>query len=287
MSKFSILTLIWMAIWLTDSKVYGETESQNIRKHLPQCIETGRKEMNNPYYLSEILFYLGRVGDDPRVSEFCFEIIEKSTNIASIIQAIWTLRAIENRVDKKTKEKTILILKKVLNHKFIEVRLEAADRLFEMDCKEDVYPLYVNIIAQPDIEKKLDEEFRSQFEVELNSALKSLAMIKDRVEKDGIVEFEEGMEIKRQEAEIEKIKLKIGNVEAYKSGAVTKSLKKLISYDDTETRKLVKRIVKEDTYVSSIISRAKKEVGSIKIKWAKERGQKFLDDLFKYMGENK
>jgi len=213
------------------------------------------------------------------------QVIEESTHIDTMKEVIGLLVDIGNTCDKK--EKIIPILEKGLNHKFIDIRLLAADNLFKMGYREGVYPTYVNIIAQPDIEKKLDKEFRSQFEIELNSALRSLATIKDRIKKDGKEEFEESMEIKRKETEIEKIKSKIANAEAYKSGAVTHALEKLINYDNTETRGLVKRVVREDTYVAPIISNVEREIESIKIKWAKERSQKFLNDLFKYIEESK
>lgn len=250
----------------------SEWENKEIEQ-IPQTMNEVRDEMarDSSYDVGSRLFQWNRVIvnnsetiDMNKIIDFYEEIINESTNVDSIKKMILQLETLGKQAQREKKEerhKRILeILNKALAHKYIEVRLWTADRLYNWGYKEDVRHVYSDFIETKNLDKKLEKEFKFQYEGDLRVLDKNKKYYAD-----------EAMKIKRKNIED-----KISKIDENKNRVIIDVMSKLMEYEDSKSNELVKEAYRE-SYISSVITDYEKT--EYEKKWAKEKQAKFFRKL--------
>lgn len=128
---------------------------------LDEIIVQARRQMNTDPDALVTLYDLGwdNIMDHPKVYAFTVEIIQKSTNPGSVLVALNHLSddpIAKTKKDRRTK--TIKILKGLIVHKSLWIRLAAADRLKDLGEANIANQTYLSLASFPEWEKQLDRE---------------------------------------------------------------------------------------------------------------------------------
>ena len=214
-------------------------------KQIPEIKKKVRKYLiKNPSVdiIGDIIFWLDRaiinhpdtkeIVEKYKIIQFYTEIIRKSQNTEVIKGIIGTLIHMGNYCNKK--QEIIPILKNELNNKFADVRLYAADELVKIDkkYKKDVYHVYVDILTMK--EKDLKN------------------MLENRPLPYGYKEYLKSAKELNNSKEIKDANLAI---EFFKIDPIITSLGKLMmNYNDKKTKKILRKVIKNN-YIFSIINR--------------------------------
>jgi hypothetical protein len=223
------------------------------------------------------------------VFEYYLNLIQSSTNTGMLKRILREITEIGKIYCKK--KESIVLLKKVLHHRFIEVRLYAANQLFDEGCKEDAYTVYADLLKRQNLREWLDSEYTLQFAQELNAAEKMTDSLKKSYRATAKTHFNDSLDIVRQEKKLKRIQNKLEHKEFDKIKIVVNVLHKLTEYDDPETRSLVKNAVTQNPYVSAALYRPLSLFDTTKIKVQKgssdSRSNSSITDIELFIKETK
>ncbi|HAV43278.1 TPA: hypothetical protein DCX15_04610 [bacterium] len=247
-----------------------EMEERMIIKKLPQTIETIKKRLKEDpsQDLSDYLvFWVRMAHKDPRTIELYREIIKKSTNVDTVRCATTFLVQIGKSKRYNRKDIVLPILMETLNHPSIDIRLNVAEELFEWGYKKEVYPVYVGIVM------KDPKELKNELE---NRPLRGGFKMAFQIAKED-PDYKEDLYVR---------------IARWRIAPIINAIEKLIEYDDSRTRKLVRKALFENEYISSVVTKFRRDIETQRPKrkalertWAKERERKmkFFEGLDAYL----
>jgi len=119
------------------------------------------------------------------------------------------------------------VLLERLRDKSMAVRLQTADKLFDLGYKKEAYPIYVDILNKPNLREWLDKEYRLQYEerkIVLSTSIEHLksnfAKNKNgntnRFKENPGMELEDSLEIERRKQALNDIQSEINYIEITK-----------------------------------------------------------------------
>jgi len=267
---FLVISLVLgVGLGLKEKALSSEMSDQEIREimteKIPRLMEKIRKglEEDPSQDLSDIVhsvYFWGREINKayPRMVEIYQEVFEKSTHVDTVVGVVDGLGCIGETKSYKRKKMVLPILMKALSHPFIDVRLRAARWLFEWGYKKEVYPVYVGIVMKDPKELKDELENRPLWE--------SIKMDL------GSQRFKEDPDY-REDRHV--------TITYWRIAPIINAIEKLIEYDDSRTRKLVRKALFENEYISSVVTKFRRDIETQRLKtkelertWAKERERK-------------
>jgi hypothetical protein len=199
LARSGAVLLAFLVITPTSLKASQNTDADQLQKSIDQTISRARNYINDPGILVDIMDTLGPVADDPRVLSFCAEIVDKSTNSASIVHAVQMLNGIANRYSKDNKERQKIagFILKAARKDDEFVQLQSYDALSSMEgrYRHEAHEGYKRILSakyQPQDEKR----HKTNCVFTVQSFLRSspldtadIAVIRTETERMGLVNF--------------------------------------------------------------------------------------------------
>lgn len=269
--------------------------TQVLEDMMKDCIKEINKDPSinfsygGKYFEAEMQHCYGDSTFRKKILDFYDTVMQKSDNYRTKRWAIEAELLLGDVTDKKEMilPKVHQILINDLKYKFIEVRLWSADMLYNLGYKDDAYPIYRDILVRSDINQWLDSEYRFQFEQEIDWNLKRISDLKNISPKNNLEKLEREGKIKQKEGEIERVKRKVVNIESIKMDAVKNIIHKLITYNNDETRTLVRKAILENSYDSAVIYNPDKIVNRAKgkIVGRGKGGHNYIKDIENFIGK--
>lgn len=172
--------------------------------------------------------------DRCKLLDFYAEIIKKSTRTELIESAVEEVAGLSVKCGQV--QEVLPIVQNALTHKYIGVRLSAANGLFDMGYQKDAYQFYMNIINMNPVELKRIIE---------NQPLDQKWVM--MLAPDGL---------KRDSAYY---KERDSNLANWKANIILKIFEQLIKYNDPKTEEALKKAATKNIYIKSVISELIKE----------------------------
>ena len=192
-----------------------------------------------------------------KVYDFYIEVMNKSKNPAMIHWAMESaLRLARRYPDYKANilKKEKIILTNDLSSEFIDVRLNAADRLFDLGFQEDAFPVYKDFLKGSDTKNWVDKEYQSQHDVRFNAVSKKIEDLKRKPARNKKEEVVKDDDIDELERNLETIKREMDHIDLKKISVVQHVFSRIIIYKNhKELYGLVKRTIGEDPWVDDVI----------------------------------
>jgi hypothetical protein len=198
----------------------------------------------------------GSVLGRSRLFDFYTEIIQGNKRADAIEHVIFSISEIG--LDFNKKSEVIPILKNALTHRYIGVRLEAAERLFSMGFKEDAYHFYVDLISMNPEELKRTLENRPRpsrlwFEAYMPAGKKADSLTQE------------------------------GAFQRWKKEKLLEVLNILMQYDDVKSRDAIRRAITANSFIVSFLDEYKHR--KLTEKSQQRMRAYFFNKFEKYMNE--
>lgn len=197
----------------------------------------------------------GFVLDRSRLIGFYAAVIQRNKRPDAIEHAIVSVSEIG--VDFNKKSEVVPILRNALAHRYVGVRLEAAEQLFSMGYKDDAYHFYMDLISNPEeLKRTLENRPRPSslwFEAYMPAGKKADSLTQE------------------------------GAFQRWKKEKLLEVLNILMQYDDVKSRDAIRRAITANSYIASFLDEYKQR--ELTIKSQQKMRAYFFNKFEEYMNE--